>query len=65
MDENFFDNYEFIPLELAPIVEFWSERIENGEDDGYTYCDKFLKECEEHGYAFEYDPDGQPYFLRP
>ncbi|PWN59566.1 hypothetical protein [Chryseobacterium oncorhynchi] len=65
LEIDLFNNYEFIPEDLKPIVDYWSEKIESGEDNGYSYCDKFQKECQAHGYTFEYDLTAEPFFLRP
>lgn len=62
-----FEFYDEQPIELKKIVDFYSNKLENGDykEDTYKLITKFHDAVYKIGYTFDSGLDGQPYGLRP
>lgn len=59
-----FEDYQNQPPELASICGHYLPLLDDGTEDAYKVCARFLEEVEKVGHTFDYGLDGTPYDLR-
>lgn len=65
MDEpvDLFEDQESLPKNVQKVIDYYSQKIEEGDGNGYLLCKEFLHKMESLGYTFDYGLDGVPYGL--
>ena len=62
--QDLFDTPELLPANVQEIVNRYSEKLINGDGDGYTVCAEFVAELETVGYTCDYYLDAEPFNLQ-
>jgi len=62
-DRDLFESPEDLPENVQSVIEQYTTRLEEGDEDGYAVCKEFEGAMNALGYAFEYGLDAVPYGL--
>lgn len=63
IEADLFEFQEFLPENIQGILDRFSERHEDHEDQ-YLLCKSLIEELEQNGYTADYDLDGMPFGLK-
>jgi hypothetical protein len=61
--QDLFETPGLLPANVQEIVNRYSEKLINGDGDGYTVCAELVAELETVGYTCDYYLDAEPFNL--